>query len=230
MPITKQDKQELAQIHSDWSERYGGCKEDYFACLYLKAKFRCDIPELAPHIAFGGNDYGLDAYCIDREAKNLYLYQFKWSENHNLFKDSLDRLAKDGMHRIFGNAMADPCANELLNTLRAELQEYKSVIKHVLVHFVFKGDVDQAEESEGLRSRKENLENKIHLVHEYFGDPDVEASLLDSHAIKDLFGLAPLFFVFVFVRNGRQQNGPGEFGPGGDILQRRAVQGVGFGF
>jgi hypothetical protein len=23
-------------MYSDWSERYGGCKEDYFACMYLK--------------------------------------------------------------------------------------------------------------------------------------------------------------------------------------------------
>jgi len=177
MPITKHDKHDLDQIYSDWSEHYGGCKEDYFACQYLKAKYRCEVPEIAHNVAFGGNDYGLDAYYIDRDAKNLYLYQFKWSENHNLFKESLDRMAKDGMHRIFGNPMTDPTANELLNTLRAELQEYKSIIKHVLIHFVFKGDVDQAENSEGLRIRKENLENKVHLVHEYFGSTDIELNV-----------------------------------------------------
>jgi hypothetical protein len=145
--------------------------------MYLTSKFHCTVPALAPRIAFGGNDYGLDAYYIDSEAKNLYLYQFKWSENHNLFKDSLDRLAKDGMNRIFGNPMADPTANELLNMLRAELHEYRSAIKHVLVHFVFKGDVDAAENSEGLRSRKETLENKAHLIHSYFGDTDIDLSV-----------------------------------------------------
>ena len=97
MAISKQDKHELDQMHSDWSERYGGCKEDYFACIYLANKLRCDVPKIAGQIAFGGNDYGLDAYFIDPPSKNLYLYQFKWSENHNLFKDSLDRLARDGM-------------------------------------------------------------------------------------------------------------------------------------
>ncbi len=177
MPITKQDKHELDQLHGDWSEKYGGCKEDYFACMYLMSKFRCTLPDVASRIAFNGNDYGLDAYYIDPETKNLYLYQFKWSENHNLFKDSLDRLAKEGMNRIFGNPMADPQANELLNTLRAELHEYRSAIKHVLVHFVFKGDVDSAEESEGLRSRRENLENKIHLVHSYFSDSDLDLTV-----------------------------------------------------
>lgn len=173
MPILKQDKQDLDQIYSDWSDRYGGRKEDYFACLYLKSKFRRDVQEIAHQVAFGGNDYGLDAFYIDREAKNLYLYQFKWSENHNLFKESLERLAQAGMQRIFGNAMADPLANELLSTLRAELQECKSLIKHVLIHFVFKGEVEDTDGSEGLRTRRENLENKIHLIHEFFGDQEV---------------------------------------------------------
>jgi hypothetical protein len=177
MPITKQDKYELDQCHSDWSEKYGGCKEDYFACMYVASKFHCSVPEVAHRIAFNGNDYGIDAYYIDPATKNLYLYQFKWSENHNLFKESLDRLAKDGMNRIFGNPMTDPNANELLNTLRAELHEYRSAIKHVLIHFVFKGDVDAAEESEGLRNRKENLENKVHLVHTFFGDADIDLSV-----------------------------------------------------
>ena len=177
MPISKQDKHELDQMHSDWSEKYGGCKEDYFACMYLTSKFHCTVPNVGARIAFGGNDYGLDAYFIDPETKNLYLYQFKWSENHNLFKESLDRLAMDGMNRIFGNPMADPTANELLNMLRAELHEYRSAIKHVLVHFVFKGEVDAAEESEGLRSRQETLENKAHLVHSYFGDSEIDLSV-----------------------------------------------------
>lgn len=177
MPITRQDKQQLNQAFSDWHEKYGGCKEDYFACMYLKSKFHCSVPDVAPRIAFGNNDYGLDAYYIDPETKNLYLYQFKWSENHNLFKESLDRLAKDGMNRIFGNPMADPSANELLNMLRAELHEYRSAIKHVLVHFVFKGDVEAADDSEGLRNRRETLENKAHLIHSYFGDSDVDLNV-----------------------------------------------------
>lgn len=177
MPISRQDNHELNQLHSDLSDKYGGCREDYFACMYLMSKFRCSAADVSARIAFGGNDYGLDAYFIDPSTKNLYLYQFKWSENHNLFKESLDRLARDGMNRIFGNPLGDPQANELLNTLRAELHEYRSAIKHVLVHFVFKGDVDAAEESEGLRTRKENLENKIHLVHSFFADSEIDLNV-----------------------------------------------------
>lgn len=177
MPITKHDKQALDQIHSDWSERFGGRKEDYFALLYLTKKFNCEVEDIAPQVCFGGNDYGIDAYHIDRETRNLYLYQFKWSENHNLFKDSLERLSKDGLERIFGSPLADPNQNELLNTLRADLYEHKSLIERVLVHFVFKGETEAAENSEGLGYRRENVENKSHLLHTYFGRDDVELSV-----------------------------------------------------
>ena len=108
MPITKHDKQELDQIYNDFGEQYGGCKNDYFALLYMTKKFRCRADEIAHQVAFGGNDYGLDGYYIDPVARNLYLYQFKWSENHNLFKESMEQLAKKGMERFFGTPLADP--------------------------------------------------------------------------------------------------------------------------
>lgn len=174
MAITKQDKQELDQLYAEWSRTYKGCKEDYFAVMYLTKKFRLSADDVAAHISFGNNDFGIDAYHIDTQARNLYLYQFKWSENHNLFKESMDRLAKHGMERIFGNPFADPVENELLNNIRADVYECKSLIDRVFVQFVFKGDLDAAENSEGIRDRRENIENKIHLVHEYFNNPAVE--------------------------------------------------------
>lgn len=173
MAITGQDKRELDQFYSDHSEKYGGCKEDYFALLHLMKKFKCSVEEAARHVAFGGNDYGIDAYYIDKEARNLYLFQFKWSENHNLFKDSLDRLAKDGMERIFGKVSPDPAKNALLSQLGADLYENQSIIQRVLVQFVFKGDMDAAENSEGLLHRRENVENKQYLVHQYFSNTQV---------------------------------------------------------
>jgi hypothetical protein len=92
MPITKHDKQALDQIFSDWSGTYKGRTEDYFALLYLTKKFKCEVEDIANEVCFGGCDYGIDAYHIDRGARNLYLFQFKWSENHNLFKEAMDRL------------------------------------------------------------------------------------------------------------------------------------------
>ena len=114
MPITNQDTKELNQVYSDWNETYGGQKQDYFACIYLKNKFKIDISELSGRVAFGRNDYGIDAYHIDLTTKNLYLYQFKWSEDHNLFKESLQRLTNDGIPLIFDDSFPDPNANEMI--------------------------------------------------------------------------------------------------------------------
>jgi hypothetical protein len=177
MPIMKHDQQELDQIYSDWSGQYQGRTEDYFALLYLTKKFKCKVEDVAHQVCFGGCDYGVDAYHIDREARNLYLFQFKWSESHNLFKESMERLAQDGLARIFGSSHPDPNQNEMLNTLRAELYECKSLIDRVLIHFVFKGDIEAAENSEGLAYRRENLENKSHLLHSFFGRQDVELAI-----------------------------------------------------
>jgi hypothetical protein len=174
MPISKQDQQSLDQIFSDYSDKYKGRKEDYFAGLYLVKKFKAEFSEIARQIAFGNNDYGIDAYYVDRESKNLYLYQFKWSENHNLFKDSLDRLAKYGMERIFGNPMGDPEQNELLRNLKGDLNEQRFLIQRVLIHYVFKGDLNAADKNEGLLDRRENLENKKYLVQEFFGNPNMD--------------------------------------------------------
>ena len=85
-------KRELDKAFEDYGTKYYGRKEDYFALLYLAKEFECQVEDIAHQVAFGGNDYGIDAFYIDRNRRNLYLYQFKWSENHNLFKDSLERL------------------------------------------------------------------------------------------------------------------------------------------
>jgi hypothetical protein len=168
MAITRKDQQELDQIFADLSPTLNGQKEDYFALLHIAKKFKCEPRDIAQQVAFGGNDYGLDAYYIDRPSKNLYLFQFKWSENHNLFKDSLERLASAGIERIFGNPLQDPNQNEYLRLLKADLCECQDLIERVYVQFVFKGDLDSAENSFGLRDRRENLDNKKWIIEQFF--------------------------------------------------------------
>ncbi len=174
MAISRRDQRELAQLYSDLSDKYGGNKEDYFALLFLQKKLKCQAEDVIHQIAFGGNDYGIDAYYFDREAKNLYLYQFKWSENHNLFKESLDRLTSNGMAFIFGHGLPDPSLNEVIKRLKADLYEYQSVVHRVFVHFVFKGDIETAENSSGLNARKEDLEDKQYLLEQFFGNQNVK--------------------------------------------------------
>lgn len=173
MPITPKDKQQLDDLYAEYGRSYGGKKEDYFALLYLKRKFKLEPSEVAHQVAFGNRDYGIDAYFIDRQARNLYLYQFKWSESHAQFKDSMVRLAEDGLPRVFGNPTQDPLQNEFLRYLAQDLRECRELIQRVYIQFVFKGDLDAAEANEGLGNRREDLENKQHLLESYFGH-DVE--------------------------------------------------------
>src|SRR5260370_34410207 len=105
MPITQKDKQQLDDAYAQYGRSYGGKKEDYYAFLYLNRKFKAEPNEIAHQVAFGNRDYGVDAYYIDRQARNLYLFQFKWTENHGQFKDSMERLAENGLCRIFGNPL-----------------------------------------------------------------------------------------------------------------------------
>jgi hypothetical protein len=168
MPILAKDKQELEQLHSDYRQ-YGGHVNDYFAFLFLRRRFKVEPPEARHQVAVGNNDYGLDAYYVDTQARNLYLYQFKWSESAEQFKGSMERLARDGMTRVFGNPKQDAEQNEFLRYLKRDLVEYRDLIQRVYVQFVFKGDVEVAERSEGLQARKEDIENKQHLVDGFFG-------------------------------------------------------------
>jgi len=181
--ITNRDQQELDQLHAEYGPRYKGVKEDYFAILYLTKKFKMSVEDAVNRVAFGNNDYGIDAYHIDREGRNLYLYQFKWSESHNLFKESLDRIADHGIPRIFGDPLQDPKQNELVAQLKAELEEHQALIDRVYVHFVFKGDADAAENSEGLQARREKLTGRKWIISEYFGGREVDVK--DVEFISD---------------------------------------------
>ena len=66
----------------------------------------------------------------------------------------MERLAKDGLGRIFGNPNQDAEQNDLISYLKKDLKEHRERIDRVYVHFVFKGDVNAAENSEGLSNRR----------------------------------------------------------------------------
>jgi hypothetical protein len=91
-----------------------------------------------------------------------------------LFKESLERLTKDGMERIFGNPLQDAEQNEYLRYLKADLREHQALIDRVYIQFVFKGSLETAENSAGLSDRLENLQNKKYLFEKVFGTRQVE--------------------------------------------------------
>ncbi|MGQ9465994.1 MAG: AIPR family protein, partial [bacterium] len=167
--LTKITQKEINDAYNKYCRQYEGRKEDYFALLFLSKKHNLKPEDAAQYITFGGNDYGIDAFYFDEEKRNLYLYQFKWSVDHMLFKDSFQRLIKDGLERVFGNAYQDSKQNQLLIKLRSSLVENRDVINKVFIHFVFNGDPQKAEQSKVLDSLREDLESKTHLINNYFG-------------------------------------------------------------
>src|ERR1035437_6788274 len=92
----------IDQAFSDLRDTWGGVRNDYFGLLYLERTFHLDRERACEQVAFGGNDYGVDGVHIDTAARNLYLFQFKYSDSAAQFKPSFSRLISAGMERIFG--------------------------------------------------------------------------------------------------------------------------------
>jgi hypothetical protein len=174
MAVSVKDIDQAFVTHSN---KYSGCKEDYFAAVYLSREFKLPIEEVLDQIAFGNSDYGFDAFHVDVQRRNLYLFQFKWSENHQLFKDSLKRMIKDGMERVFGNPHQDQQQNVFLVRLRNALHENQAVIDRVYIQLVFNGDQEVAEQSASLDNLREDLESKKYLIDGRFSGRDVDLSI-----------------------------------------------------
>lgn len=161
----------IDQAFSDLKKICGGVRNDYFGLLYLGHEFGVEREEAIAQIAFGGNDYGVDGFHFDGEKRNLYLFQFKYSDSHAQFKGSFNRLIEAGMERIFGARSQDQQQNQLLLQLKSCLIENEAVIDRVCIHFVFTGDPAEAERSQVLDKLREDLENKKYLIDQCFGRP-----------------------------------------------------------
>ena len=159
----------MDQAYSDLKSIYGGVRNDYFGLLYMEQEFDLEREVAANLIAFGNNDYGIDGFHFDLARRNLYLFQFKYSEIHAQFKQSFQRLIDAGMERIFGATWQDQQVNQLMQQLKSCLVENQSLVDRICIHFVFMGDPAEAERSQLLDKLREDLENKKYLVDQYFG-------------------------------------------------------------
>ncbi|MGA2035254.1 MAG: hypothetical protein ABSG68_23655 [Thermoguttaceae bacterium] len=161
----------IDQAFSDLKTTCGGVRNDYFGLLYLEQEYGVERDRAITRVAFGGNDYGVDGFHFDGEKRNLYLFQFKWSDSHAQFKPSFNRLIEAGMERIFGARNQDQHQNQMLLQLKSCLIENEAVIDRVCIHFVFTGDPAEAERSQVLEKLREDLENRKYLIDQRFGRP-----------------------------------------------------------
>ncbi|HAC23494.1 MAG TPA: hypothetical protein DCE81_01115, partial [Cytophagales bacterium] len=167
----------LNEAFATFKSRYGGNKEDYFPPLFISDKFGKPTEAVLDHCAFGPRGGGIDAYYIDKEAKNLYLYQFKWSDNHELFKDAYRQLIKDGIENIFSDRPAEAGDPPLIAKIKLDLEEFKDLINKVYVCFVFNGEPEHAEGSRVLESFREELESKKHFIDSYFHNNEITLTI-----------------------------------------------------
>lgn len=163
----------IDQAYADLRSTCGGVREDYFGLLYLEKEHKVPREKAVNQIAFGGNDYGFDGFHFDEQRRNLYLFQFKYSDSHSQFKGSLQRLIEDGVERIFLSPNKDDAKNQVLLQLRSCLIENRAMIDQICFRFVFTGDPEEAERSKVLDKLREDLENKKYLVDQFFGDRKV---------------------------------------------------------
>lgn len=161
------------QAYSELNSTCGGVREDYFGLIYLERECKLPREQAVNQIAFGGHDYGFDGFHFDEQKRNLYLFQFKYSDSHAQFKGSLLRLIEDGMERIFVSPNKDDAKNQILLQLRSCLVENRAMIDQVCFRFVFTGDPEEAERSTVLDKLREDLENKKYLVDHFFGERKV---------------------------------------------------------
>jgi hypothetical protein len=160
---------DVDQVFSELKKKHGGARKDYFGLLYLEQEFGLARAVAANHIAFGGNDLGVDGFHVDPARRNLYLYQFKFSASFNQFKPTFQKLIEGGIERVFSGGRIDPSAGPMLRQLRSALVENQAVIDRVCVHFVFAGDPEEADRSQVLGKLREDLENKKYLIDQFFG-------------------------------------------------------------
>ena len=129
-------QRQLDQCFSDQGAQFRGRKEDYFAVLYLAQRFSIKGKEAAKSVTFGGFDYGIDAYYLDNNFQNLYLYQFKWPSSVIQMAHSVHRLIDKGLDAVVGSDPAETNRNEIIDRLRADIRERQAQIKRVFIYFI----------------------------------------------------------------------------------------------
>jgi hypothetical protein len=159
----------MNQLFQDYRPTLGGRLEDYFGAAYLEELHRLAVDTALQQTVRGNNDYGIDGYMLDPATGNLYLYQFKYSTDWRQFQESMRRLIKAGLAKIFSLTPLDLAESPTLQSLRAEIDEFKPTIRSVYVRYVFTGTPKLAEESDTLKDLQEQIEERRYLLNDCFG-------------------------------------------------------------
>jgi|GEM_PF-407362 len=162
------NQSEIDESYKSLSPNLGGKKDNYFGVLYLSKKFNIAPGEAASFVAVDGTtDAGIDAYYHDIDKKTLYLYVFRWSEDHIQFREPLERLGRNGISKIFFDPTKSENDHPLIVSLKTSLFENWKSIDRVVIDFVFNGDPVDAEQSKVLSFLRETVEDKRSFIESY---------------------------------------------------------------
>lgn len=154
-----------------FSPMRGGHKNDYYGLLFFETVLGVS-PEIAiDHIAFGGNDFGIDGFYADRDDQQFRLFQFKNTSSPAQLRGSMESIARVAIPALFADSRSVADTQPIVDNARRELQSSHSEIGQVFVDFVFRGDPTAAERSQGLASLKAEIEEKAWILEDYFGRP-----------------------------------------------------------
>ena len=166
------NQEEINEAYRNLSPTYGGSKDDYFGVVYLSKKFNIPLTEAATFVIIGQKiDAGIDAYYLDEKARTLYLYIFRWSEDHMSFKAALEKLGNLGINKIFFDPTKSDDDHRILISLKTCLFQNRQAIDHVAIDFVFNGDPVDAEQSKILSFLRESVEDKRGFVESCLSRP-----------------------------------------------------------
>src|SRR5437867_5578759 len=165
-------EEQLSELHKTLSASCGGCREDYFGIAYISNRFGVSPEQLLSNVALGGTEFGVDGYYHDKPSRTLYIFTFRWSEDHLSFKDPLVKLGSKGIDKIFVDITKSPDDLAMITFLKTDLFQNWKAIDKVVIDFVFNGDPVDAEQSKVLSFLRETVEDKSGIIDSYFSRVD----------------------------------------------------------
>lgn len=155
----------LASTYKELRSELGGFQSDYFGLLYLEEELHVPREKSVEQIAFGPHNHGVDGFHIDPKKRTLSLFIFRHTRQHDPFRQGYEQLIATGLEQLFAKGPSD---EDMMRRLKKRIQEDGRAIDRVVFQFVFLGDPAEAERSTVLDKLREDLENKQHLINEYF--------------------------------------------------------------
>jgi hypothetical protein len=172
-------QEQLSELHKKFSPNCGGRKEDYFGVGYISTKFNISPDQVLSNVAFGGTEFGIDAFYHDKSTATFHIFTFRWSDDHLSFKGPLERLGSKGLDKIFVDLYKSLDDPPMITLLKSDLFQNWRTINNVVIDFVFNGDPVNAEQSKVLSFLRETIEDKRTRIESYFSRIDTPDTVHD---------------------------------------------------